>query len=93
MNNAGSAGGTLQTSQRVGSSIGIAAVGSVFFAQLGPGDWADAYDHGLLVSVAFVLAGLVVALADVVAGRRGRRRSETSDATGADATDAPRGTS
>ncbi|MFB8117075.1 MFS transporter [Streptomyces sp. NPDC055962] len=92
VNNAGSAGGTLQTSQRVGSSIGIAAVGSVFFAQLGPGDWADAYDHGLLVSVAFVLAGLVVALADVVAGRRGRRRSETSDATGAGATDAPEGT-
>ena len=85
--NAGSAGGTLQTSQRVGSSIGIAAVGSVFFARLGPGDWAAAYDHGLLVSVAFVLAALVVALADVVAGRRGKRRRTTPEAT-----DAPKGT-
>ncbi|WP_069169510.1 MFS transporter [Streptomyces griseus] len=74
--NAGSAGGTLQTSQRVGSAIGIAAVGSVFFARLGADGWADAYDRGLIVSVAFVLAGLIVALADVVAGRRGRRDGE-----------------
>ncbi|GGY98163.1 DHA2 family efflux MFS transporter permease subunit [Streptomyces nitrosporeus] len=70
--NAGSAGGTLQTSQRVGSAIGIAAAGSVFFAGLGRDAWADAYDHGLIVSVAFVVAALAVALADVVAGGRGR---------------------
>lgn len=81
VHNAGSAGGTLQTSQRVGSAIGIAAVGSVFFSQLGPDGWADAYDRGLVVSVAFVLAALIVALADVGAGRRGRRRQETSRAT------------
>ncbi|AEN13242.1 MULTISPECIES: MFS transporter [unclassified Streptomyces] len=86
--NAGSAGGTLQTSQRVGSAIGIAAVGSVFFAQLGRDAWADAYDHGLIVSVAFVLAGLIVALADVGAGRRGRRRQEVRDTP--QATDPPR---
>ncbi|MEV0010083.1 MFS transporter [Streptomyces sp. NPDC051840] len=92
VNNAGSAGGTLQTSQRVGSAIGIAAVGSVFFARLGPGDWAGAYDHGLLVSVAFVLAALIIALADVVAGRRGRRRAETAATTPADATHSPRRT-
>ncbi|MFD9542990.1 MFS transporter [Streptomyces sp. NPDC060022] len=85
--NAGSAGGTLQTSQRVGSAIGIAAVGSVFFAQLGPDGWADAYDRGLLVSIVFVLAALVVALADVGAGRRGRRSQETSETP-----DAQRGT-
>lgn len=52
--NAGSAGGTLQTGQRVGSAIGIAAVGSVFFAQVTHDGWATAYDHGLIVSVAFV---------------------------------------
>ncbi|MFD9502169.1 MFS transporter [Streptomyces sp. NPDC060035] len=80
VHNAGSAGGTLQTSQRVGSAIGIAAVGSVFFAQLGPDGWADAYDRGLVVSIAFVLVALIVALADVGAGRRGRRRQETSEA-------------
>lgn len=73
---AGSAGGSLQTGQRVGSAIGIAAVGSVFFAQVGPKGWATAYDHGLVVSVAFVLAALIVALADVLAGRRDARRAE-----------------
>ncbi|QNE73967.1 DHA2 family efflux MFS transporter permease subunit [Streptomyces finlayi] len=75
---AGSAGGTLQTGQRVGSAIGIAAVGAVFFAQVGPDGWATAYDHGLLVSVAFVLAGLLVAVADVRATRRGRNRTQES---------------
>lgn len=79
---AGSAGGTLQTGQRVGSAIGIAAVGAVFFAQVGPDGWATAYDHGLLVSVAFVLAGLIVALADVRPARRGRNRTQESADTG-----------
>lgn len=67
---AGSAGGTLQTGQRVGSAVGIAAVGAVFFAQLGHDGWATAYDHGLLVSVAFVLGALVLALGDLKAGIR-----------------------
>lgn len=73
---AGSAGGTLQTGQRVGSAIGIAAVGSVFFAQVGRERWATAYDHGLIVSVAFVIAALLVALADVGGDRRGRSRTQ-----------------
>lgn len=64
----GSAGGTLQTGQRVGSAIGIAAVGSVFFAQVTEG-WPTAYDHGLIVSVAFVIAALVSAVADIGASR------------------------
>ncbi|GFN00144.1 hypothetical protein Sfulv_49540 [Streptomyces fulvorobeus] len=76
MATAGSAGGALQTGQRVGSALGIAAVGSVFLAQVGPDGWATAYDHGLLVSVAFVLAGLIVALADVGTTRRGRKRTQ-----------------
>ncbi|MFI1106316.1 MFS transporter [Streptomyces melanogenes] len=65
---AGSAGGTLQTGQRVGSAVGIAAVGAVFFAQLGRDGWAAAYDHGLLVSIAFVLGALLLALGDLKAG-------------------------
>lgn len=77
---AGSAGGTLQTGQRVGSAIGIAAVGSVFFARMGSAGWSSAYDHGLVVSVAFVVAGLIVALADVGGVRRGRSRHRESAA-------------
>ncbi|GAA3477811.1 MFS transporter [Streptomyces yanii] len=76
----GSAGGTLQTGQRVGSAIGIAAVGSVFFAQLASEGWTTAFDLGLVVSVAFVMGALVVALADVAASRRARRHmSHPSD--------------
>lgn len=73
----GSAGGTLQTGQRVGSAIGIAAVGSVFFAQLASEGWTTAFDLGLVVSVAFVMGALVVALTDVVASRRGGRHRAT----------------
>ncbi|MGW4240027.1 MFS transporter [Streptomyces sp. NPDC004749] len=67
---AGSAGGTLQTGQRVGSAVGIAAVGSVFFARVTTEGWAGAYDDGLIVAVAFVVAALLVALADVAVGHR-----------------------
>ncbi|WP_406491859.1 MFS transporter [Streptomyces sp. NBC_00846] len=75
---AGSAGGTLQTGQRVGSAIGIAAVGSVFFAQLGGDGWATAYDHGLVVAGAFIGAALVIGLADMFGERRGRSRAQRS---------------
>ncbi|MEU5358359.1 MFS transporter [Streptomyces albidoflavus] len=78
---AGSAGGTLQTGQRVGSAVGIAAVGAVFFAQVDPDGWADAYDHGLIVSVAFVVAALIAAVADVAAGRREARHGTGGPAT------------
>ena len=61
----GSAAGTLQTGQRVGSAIGIAAVGSVFFAQLPSAGWRTAFDSGLIVSAAFVLGALVLAMTDV----------------------------
>lgn len=76
---AGSAGGTLQTGQRVGSAIGIAAVGSVFFARIGPGDWNSAFDHGLVVSVGFVVVALLIALADLIAGRRDRTRQRKGE--------------
>lgn len=66
---AGSAAGTLQTSQRVGSAVGISAVGAVFFAHLGQGEWAGAYNAGLLVSVVFVVAALVISLADILGTR------------------------
>ncbi|MFI9626074.1 MFS transporter [Streptomyces sp. NPDC052042] len=72
---AGSAGGTLQTGQRVGSAIGIAAAGSVFFAQLGADGWATAYDHGLVVALAFVVAALLIGLADMRGERRSRGRT------------------
>lgn len=75
---AGSAGGVLQTGQRIGSSIGIAGVGSLFFSRLNSGqgppagaDWRSAYQHGLVLSVGFVLIALAAALADVWTDRHG----------------------
>ncbi|MFB4310048.1 MFS transporter [Actinomadura sp. GTD37] len=72
----GSAAGVLQTGQRVGTAMGIAAVGAVFFATLAGthGDWAAAFRHGLVVVLGFVLAALAAAAADLAAGRRERRR-------------------
>lgn len=66
----GSAAGVLQTSQRIGSSAGIAAVGAVFFAALGTtGDWPQALHHGLLVLLGFVALALVPAVAGTVRRR------------------------
>ncbi|KJS52390.1 hypothetical protein VM98_31725, partial [Streptomyces rubellomurinus subsp. indigoferus] len=67
---AGSAGGVLQTAQRVGSAVGIAVVGSVFFAHAaGPHpDWAYAFQLGVTVAAGLVLAALLVALTDVRTG-------------------------
>ncbi len=67
---AGSAGGVLQTGQRVGSAAGIAVTGSVFYSSLASshGDWAVAFRHGVVVIACFVFAALALALADVLTG-------------------------
>ncbi|WP_424530394.1 MFS transporter [Sphaerisporangium viridialbum] len=74
---AGTAGGVLQTGQRIGASVGIAAVGSAFFSQVASthGDYARAFRHALLVNIAFLLAALVAALIDVLAEHRTRSAS------------------
>jgi EmrB/QacA subfamily drug resistance transporter len=68
----GSAAGVLQTGQRIGTAVGIAAVGAVFFAAVSAshGDWATAFRHALLVVTAFVLIALCAAAADLFAGHR-----------------------
>jgi MFS family permease len=71
---AGSAGGVLQTAQRIGSAIGIAAVGSVFFATLvsSRGDFARGFEDGIELALAFVGATLVIAVLDVLVTRAKR---------------------
>jgi len=68
----GTAAGVLQTGQRIGSAIGIAAVGAVFFGRLtdSPGNWSGAISLGLLGAVGFVVLALLVGLADLLIGRR-----------------------
>jgi EmrB/QacA subfamily drug resistance transporter len=62
---AGSAGGVLQTGQRIGGALGIAGVGAVFFAQLGSGNWAAAVRVALFVAVGFIVLALGAAVTDV----------------------------
>ena len=70
---AGSAGGVLQTGQRIGSAAGIAITGSVFYDALAStkGDYAVAFRHGVVVIAAFVLAALALAAVDALTGRDG----------------------
>ncbi len=69
---AGTAGGVLQTGQRIGAAAGIALTGSVFYAEVASsgGDWALAFRHGLWVITAFVVAALLLGATDLVKGRR-----------------------
>ncbi|HEY7043733.1 MAG TPA: MFS transporter [Nocardioidaceae bacterium] len=77
------AGGVLQTSQRIGAAIGQAVIGATFFAALPAGaidlvgtDRTDAYGHALsqavVVTLLFVGAALLVGLTDLFLTRRRR---------------------
>jgi EmrB/QacA subfamily drug resistance transporter len=76
----GAAGGVLQTSQRIGSAIGQSVIGAVFFAALGgtPPTGSPAYSTAMatavVVTLAFVVAALVLGVTDVVVTRRRARR-------------------
>lgn len=72
---AGSAAGVLQTGQRIGTALGIAVVGSLFFSSVASshGNWAQAYQHGLAIVIAFVVAALAAALVDLAATHRAGR--------------------
>ncbi|WP_254666443.1 MFS transporter [Humibacillus sp. DSM 29435] len=72
---AGTAGGLLQTGQRIGTAAGIALIGAVFFASKGadgPGG-AGGATSALRVAAALVTVALVASLLDL----RGRRHRET----------------
>jgi EmrB/QacA subfamily drug resistance transporter len=69
---AGSAAGMLQTGQRIGSAIGIAVVGSLFFAVLADtgNGWSRAFRDALLLLMGFIALALAAALTDGLASRR-----------------------
>ncbi|WP_041832359.1 MFS transporter [Actinoplanes sp. N902-109] len=83
---AGSAGAVLQTGQRIGTALGIAVVGSVFFNRLAAngGHWSLAFRTALLITLAFVAVALVSALSDVIAGRRDAAAGEAKHRVPAD---------
>jgi len=84
----GSAAGVLQTSQRVGSAVGIAAVSALFFADITQAGVLRAdtsphafevYAHALRVSIlgclGFVAVAGIVGIADLLSHRGGADRS------------------
>ncbi len=73
---AGSGGGMLQTAQRVGSAIGVAAVLAQFFTQLAAsgGDYPHALSVSLRTTLAFIGVALIFGLVDLF-----RRRHEEND--------------
>ncbi len=80
---AGSAGAVLQTGQRIGTAVGIALVGAVFFNRLAAtgNDWAAALHTALLVTIGLVLVARAAGVADVVADRRAAHRSADRETT------------
>jgi EmrB/QacA subfamily drug resistance transporter len=71
------AGGVLQTAQRVGLAIGQAVIGAVFFGAVsgpGPASYGHALVAAVLVALVFVTAAVVVGVLDLV---RHRSRATT----------------
>ncbi|MGW3468359.1 MFS transporter [Saccharopolyspora sp. NPDC000995] len=66
----GTAAGVQQTGQRIGSAVGTAAASGLFFGTLMTSGFDAAISDGLIVSVGFVSAALVVALAEVLLAKR-----------------------
>jgi EmrB/QacA subfamily drug resistance transporter len=79
----GTAGGLIQVGQRIGAAIGIAAVGSVFYAQLtaSHGSYNHALQAGLLVAVLFLVVALVLAAGDLLLRDRGTKADLAGDGT------------
>jgi EmrB/QacA subfamily drug resistance transporter len=79
----GSAAGVLQTAQRIGSAVGVAAVTAIFFAGLDGDGWAHALSRGLRLAAAFVGLALVLGLVDLRRphSRRTQRRQEQLSAS------------
>ncbi|WP_413450865.1 MFS transporter [Georgenia phoenicis] len=66
----GSAGGVLQTGQRIGTAMGLGIITAVAFAVLDGGGWPLAVTAGFATTAGLLLVTLVIAVVDV----RGERR-------------------
>lgn len=80
---AGTAGGVMQTAQRLGSALGIACVGAVFFSRISHGKgFANAFQAGGVVAICFEAAALVVGIADWRSRKTDPGTPETSETSG-----------
>ncbi|HEV7193366.1 MAG TPA: MFS transporter [Jatrophihabitantaceae bacterium] len=79
------AGGVLQTAQRMGLAVGQAVIGAVFFASIPTsGSTADRYDHALgmaiLAALGFVILAAAVGCADLLRNHRRTKANVTEPA-------------
>lgn len=65
----GTAGGIMQTGQRMATSMGTAAVTGIFFYTLESAGYALALDRAYSLVIGFSVVALVIAVADAIAGR------------------------
>jgi EmrB/QacA subfamily drug resistance transporter len=71
------AGGVLQTAQRVGLAIGQAVIGAVFFSAVvgtGPAAYAHALQAAVVTALGFVIVATAIGIWEVVRGRRAASR-------------------
>ena len=81
------AGGVLQTAQRVGLAIGQAVIGAVFFSAVvgtGPAAYAHALQAAVITALGFVTAATAIGIWEVVRGRRAASRSRLQQQPDAD---------
>jgi EmrB/QacA subfamily drug resistance transporter len=64
------AGGVLQTSQRIGLAIGQAVIGATFFTALQPGGYAHALRAGVSAALIFVVLATAISIVDLVRTRQ-----------------------
>jgi EmrB/QacA subfamily drug resistance transporter len=65
----GAAAGIQQTGQRIGSAVGTATASGLFFSFLSSANYSTAIFSGLLVSIGFVTAALLVAVVEGLTSR------------------------
>jgi MFS family permease len=70
---AGSAGGVLQTGQRIGTAIGIAVITSVAFSVAATSGWDNALAIGFAAIIAVAGLAITVAVMDLRGTRRAAR--------------------
>jgi hypothetical protein len=67
------AGGVLQTGQRIGLAIGQALIGAVFFSSLtgsSAEDYARALGHAVVAAICFVAVSVAIGVNDLLRARR-----------------------
>jgi EmrB/QacA subfamily drug resistance transporter len=79
---AGTAGGLLQTGQRIGTATGIALIGTVYFAVAGAVDATSGATLALRVAAAMVSVALIASVLDLRNRRREGRVAPASTAAG-----------